>query len=96
MLVYFRGKVVENIVDTQRYEIQDQNKLIGKDLFNVFLKSKKELCKTVVRGYQTMTMLSQPLYVHLGKVKISPNQCNILEKLFHIFIHLSELHTIAN
>lgn len=88
--------MVENIADTQRYEIQDQNRLIEKDLLNVFLKSKKEFCKMIIRVYQIMTMLLQPLYVHLGKVQISPNQFDILEKLFHIFICLSELPIIAN
>lgn len=48
MLAYFRGKLVENIVGTQRYELQDQNGLIGKDLLNAFFRSKKELCKMMI------------------------------------------------
>lgn len=43
-----------------------------------------------------MTMLLQSFYIHLEEVQISTNQCNILEKLFHIFICLSELHVTAN
>lgn len=38
-----------------------------------------------------MTMLLQHLYVHLGKIQTRTNQSNILEKLFYIFIGLSEL-----
>lgn len=51
------------------YKFQDQNRFLEKDLWNVFLRSKKELCKVVIRGYKIMAMFYNHSTFTLGRYK---------------------------
>lgn len=95
MLANIREKLVEDIVGTQRCELQDQNRLIGKDLLNVCFTRKKE--RILQNGDINLPYNNNAfatIQCTLGRYKKALN--NILGELFHIFICLSYLYVTAN